>query len=388
MKKPFLILATFVLYPSIVQAAPEVYGGAFVTADYVTKEESFKDDSVGNAEDIDDSAFEINSHVSYIGFRGTNALFDATDLTYQLEYGLRIDGEVDTLESRDTYLGILDQRFGEFRFGRNSSVIGYVNNVTVTRGYWDNLGATQLESSEELAALNMLDEARLNNSILWIVPKYDDLPLQLTLQYANGEEDEDSNAGFGTSIMFDQSLGFTAGITYSKDMDVDGQIKRLNDMDVSGATAINRLTYGGDVVRLTTTTDLSKYTSYPLKLGILYQQTNYDYVDSAKEKGIVVSADMRLNNFARPASIYLQYNQTDNLNGANDSKSDQIVIGTTYSFADNMIAHAYAGQSSANYVRAGTFKNVENSDNIDEIVTRVKSDIDILAIGAGLQYLF
>ncbi|MDN5802866.1 MAG: porin, partial [Psychrobacter sp.] len=86
-----------------------------------------------------------------------------------------------------------------------------------------------------------------------------------------------------------------------------------------------------------------------------------------KEKGLVVSAEMGLANFARPASVYLQYNKTDNLAGIEDSDSDQIVLGGKYMYKDNMIAHAYVGQNSA---------DLRNDD------------ADVFAVGGGLEYLF
>ena len=84
---------------------------------------------------------------------------------------------------------------------------------------------------------------------------------------------------------------------------------------------------------------------------------------------------MGLTNFAKPASVYLQYNKTDNLAGIDNFDSDQVVLGGKYMYKDNMIAHAYIGQNSADV-----------SAMIDD--NDVASlDFDVFALGGGLEYI-
>ena len=301
MKKLLLATAIAALSVSAANAAPTVYGKAYVALDYV---------------DTDTSSLEINSHASRLGFKGSEAMTANTDVIYQLEYGTSIDGESRTFESRDTYLGLANNTYGEFRFGRNQSSLDRINNViTADGGYWDNLDA------------NMVDSGRINNSMIWTAPKYQGLPLQVSAMYASKEDkaviDKD---GYGVSMMFDQDRGFTAGVAYDKDLNL-----------VSG--------YGksGDVIRGTATVDLAKFASVPVTLGALYQVADIDGADS-KEKGFVLSAAMGLQNFAKPASVYAQYNNTSNVLGDSDIDSDQIVVGGKYFYQPNMIMHAYAGQ--------------------------------------------
>ncbi|MBE0444297.1 porin [Psychrobacter sp. FME5] len=341
MKKLLLATAVAALSVSAANAAPQIYGKAFVTADYVNADDVIGDDS---------NSLQINSNASRLGFKGSEAMTANTDVVYQLEYGVDIDGEgSQTFKSRDTFLGLANKTTGEFRFGRNTSVLDYVNNVTVTEGFWDNLGSNTLADGGVVEALNMQSDERQDNSIVWIAPKYAGLPLELALQYSADEsfveDNDDRNNGYGASLMFDQGTGYTAGVAYTKDMD-------------AGA---------GDVIRGTATVDLGKFIAAPVMLGALYQQTDYDFDGSDKEKGLVVSAEMGLANFARPASVYLQYNKTDNLAGLEDYDSDQIVLGGKYMYKDNMIAHAYIGQNSADW-----------EDN----------DADVFAVGGGLEYLF
>ena len=186
--------------------------------------------------------------------------------------------------------------------------------------------------------------------------------------------------------MFDQGKGFTAGLAYSKDMDMADDINLLNPTDPKKK---NKVDYGGDVIRATATANLSKYIAAPLTMGVMYQQADYDFAGSEKEKGLVVSGEMGLTNFTKPASIYLQYNKTDNLNGFSDSNSDQIVLGGKYKFKKNIIAHAYVGQNSADYVAVGKVNKINGAGKEKfERYDVISSDINVFAVGGGLEYKF
>ncbi|WP_298909234.1 porin [uncultured Psychrobacter sp.] len=349
MKKLLLATAIAALSVSAANAAPTLYGKAFLAADYVNAE--FDAPGFGNM--YDEDTVEINSHASRIGIKGSEAMTANTDVIYRLEYGTSIDGDKNGFTNRDTYLGVVNKQFGEFRVGKNQSTLARVDNVVVNQGYFDNLGQTQNEN-EVVSALNMADSNRIASSIIWTAPKYDGLPLEISAMYSSDDVNGNDNAGFGVAALFDQGTGFTAGLAYDKDQNIEG-----------------------DIIRGTATVDLGKYMAAPVTLGALYQVADYDY-GSSKEKGLVVSAQMGLNNFARPASIYAQYNNTSNLDGWDNSDSDQIVVGGKYMYKDNIIAHAYAGMNKADNVRAydlgapGTYIG----------------DAEVFVIGTGLEYLF
>ena len=333
MKKLLLATAIAALSVSAAQAAPTVYGKAFVTMDYVNTDN-------GNE---DSDSVQINSNSSRLGFKGSEAITANTDVIYQYEVGINIDGnEGDdnniAFRSRDTFLGLKNDSYGEFRFGRNQSTTDYVNNVLVSDAYFDNLGNF------------MADSGRVKNSVVWLAPKYQGLPLQIAAMYAadetSVEDSSDRNSGFGVSAMFDQGTGFTAGLAYDKDVNIKE---------------------GGDIIRGSATVDMSKFASLPLTLGAMYQVADYDDT-SEDEKGLLVSAEMALQNFAKPASIYAQYNTTSDRLGEENVDADQIVVGGRYFYKENMIAHAYVG---ANTIEEPNAK-----------------DYDEFAIGGGLEYKF
>ena len=347
MKKLLLATAVAALSVSAANAAPTLYGKAFVTTDYVNAERD------GTLYDVDSDSVQINSNSSRLGFKGSEAMTANTDVIYQLEYGIAVDDSGDeniALKSRDTYLGLDNKNLGQFRFGRNYSVTDYINNVSVTEGFWDNLGSSNLDmEGDVLDAVTMADGSRVNNSIVWIAPKYNDLPLELSLQYSADEafvsDDDDRDSGFGASLMFDQGTGVTAGVAYDKDM-----------------------SQAGELLRGSATVDLGKYMAAPVTLGAMYQVADFDGGEK-DEKGLVVSAEMGLANFARPAAVYLQYNGTRNLAGVEDRDSDQVVLGGKYMYKDNIIAHAYVGNNSAEDSATG-------------------ADLDVFALGGGLEYKF
>ena len=388
MKKLLLATAVAALSVSAANAAPTVYGKAFVTADYVDAEVDLSVVETGSPDirlNGSEDTVQVNSTFSRIGVKGSEAMTANTDVIYQLEYGIDVDASDDnTFKSRDTFLGLANKNFGQVRVGRNTSVLDYVNNVTVTEGYWDNLGSNTLNTESELdidengrvvgfsedivQALNMVNFTRLDNSVVWIAPKYNGVPVELAVQYSADESFGSNDNGFGASLMFDQGTGFTAGLAYTKDMDANTKWTLFDE----------ELSYGGDVIRGTATIDLNKYMAMPVTLGALYQVADYDIDGAEEEKGLVISGEMGLTNFARPASVYLQYNKTDNLAGLNNFDSDQVVLGGKYMYKDNMIAHAYIGQNSADITVADAFE--------DGDIARV--DADVLAIGGGLEYKF
>ncbi len=349
MKKLLLATAVAALSVSAANAAPTVYGKAFVGMDYVNL-----DDETRTDDDMD--SVQVNSYSSRLGFRGSEALSANTDVIYQYEVGINIDGnEGDdnniAFKSRDTFLGLNNDNYGELRVGRNTSVVDYINNVvTAGSGFWDNLGSNQLEENEN--GLNMVDSGRRNNSVIWKAPKYNNLPLDVALMYRADEsfvsDSGDRDNGFAASAMYDAGTGVTFGVAYDKDVNLSG-----------------------DLIRGTATVDLGNYMAAPVVLGALYQvadfDSNADDRGDEDEKGLVVSAKMGLNNFAKPAAVYIQYNNTDNLLGYDDADSDQIVVGGEYQFRKNMIAHAYVGQNSAD-LRG--------------------DDYDLFAAGGGLEYKF
>ena len=322
----FTLVAATTMIP-VAQAAPTVYGKAYVTVDYVDEE----------SETVDNDEIQLNSNSSRIGFKGSEPITDNTDVIYKLEYGIDVDeNKGKNFKSRDTYLGLANKSFGEIRAGHMQSTTDYVNNVTpaASAGFWDNLGDDG----------NMIDSGRIANTILWKAPKINGMPLEFAAMYSTEEKDGDD--GFGAALMFDQGAGFTASVAYESDVNLDGEL-----------------------IRGTASVDLAKLgnANLPLVIGGLYQEADIDDADE-KEKGFVVSAEYGLQNFSKPASVFIQYNNTSDVLGQKEVDSDQIVVGGKYHYKKNIIAHLYAGQNT-----------LEEPDTKDR---------DLFAVGGGVEYKF
>lgn len=155
-----LLTAVLLSTATFAQAAPTIYGNLFLSLDYVDQK----------LEGDDDSNVEINSNTSRIGFKGFSPLTQDTDVIYQLEYGTEIDGAGDeAFKSRDTYLGLLNESYGEIRVGRNYSVVDYINNVSRNQGYWYNIGDSTLDSQNPVIpqAVTLTDGTRINSSLVY-----------------------------------------------------------------------------------------------------------------------------------------------------------------------------------------------------------------------------
>ncbi|PNK60023.1 porin [Psychrobacter sp. FDAARGOS_221] len=367
MKKLLLASAIAALSVPAAQAAPTFYGKLFMTVDYVDEEadrayywheqDGFKE----TGGKYDENGTQINSNGSRLGIKGSEPLSANTDVIYQLEYGVDVDADDhNSFRNRDTFLGIKNATFGEFRAGHNQSTTDYINNVIVNEGYWDNLGSTKLDGEQNAAALNMADSGRVSNSLVWKAPQIDGVPLQFAAMYANDDDIKGENdGGWGASLMFDQGTGYTVGIAYDDDVNI-----------------------AGDLIRGTATVDLGAMNAgVPVTLGALYQQADYDWAGSKKEKGYIVSASMDLTNFTKPAMIYAQYNNTSNLGGVDNFDSDQIVVGGKYFYRKNVIAHAYIGQNKADNMV------LEVTDD-GQTYTGNFGDGKVFAVGAGLEYKF
>lgn len=374
MKKTLLTIAFTSLSVTAAVAETTFSGRIFMVGNYVDGE--FKDNNANNNDgmrqngNFDGDTFEIESHKSSIGIEGSEAITAETDVIYELEYDVSVDGESNTLESRSTYLGLSNDNFGELRVGKYFSPVDMINNVAVTQGFWDNLGTTSLsEDTREVQALNMADSPpRVSNSVSWISPKFADLPIEVAVMYAasedfsgGGNDEDDSDNGYGSYLTYDKD-GLVASLAYDKDIDI-----------------------AGDLIRGTVSYDMSNITDVPVTLGALYQQADYDN-RSDKEKGFIISANLKLSNFSRPASIYAQYNNTANLDGRGGADSDQFVIGGQYDIKENIVAHAYAGINKADNIQGVSGTSIDDTDS-DNIVFS-SGDTELIAIGGGLQYYF
>ena len=333
MKKLLLATAVAALSVSAAQAAPTVYGEAFLTLDLVeadVDETAGGTTTTGNA----DERTSLNSNASRIGLKGSEALTANTDLLYQLEYGIDVDDQDNgrgQFYSRDTYVGLQNAQYGKVIAGRLTAIDDYVNFANVTQG--GVLGGDNVLAS--------FDALRLDNSFAYFSPSYNNM--QFMAMYGLDEDnfvDEQNIAGVAGKY----AMGpMNAGLSYIQASgDVIGDFKKA--IRVSGNYAVNPA----------------------LTVGALYQNTDLNTDDN--ENAFTLSGEMKT---ATPWTAYAQADVVSNVDGDKDGDALRGVVGGKYAINAATTGHVY-----------GAYLNEEYDDGTN------KEDYDGFGIGGGIEYKF
>lgn len=325
MKKLLLATAVAALSVSAANAAPTVYGKAFLTLDVIE----------ADTDGIDqDERTKLNSASSRVGFKGSEGLTANTDLLYQLEYGIDVDStgndkdrDQDQFYSRDTYLGLQNAQYGKLLAGRLTAIDDYVNFANVTQG--GVLGGDVVLAS--------FDAPRTNNTFNYFSPNINGM--QFMAMYGMDEDNfinEENIAGVaGTYAMGPMN----AGVSYIQSSgDAVNEFKKA--IRVSGNYAVSPV----------------------LTVGALYQNTDLNTDDN--ENAFTVSGEMAT---ATPWTAYAQGDVVNNAEGDGDYEKFRAVVGGKYAFNAATTGHIY-----------GAYLNKDESG----------SDYDGVGIGGGIEYKF
>ncbi len=357
MKKLVLATAVAALSVTAAQAAPTVYGKAFLTLDLkdgdtdvtVVNHTTGKSTTTSEDWDSDETRSQLKSNASRIGIRGSEALTANTDVVYQLEYGVDVDANTDQFYSRDTYLGLSNKQYGTLLAGRLKAIDGRVDYANVTEG--GVMGGDNVLAS--------FDAPRANNTFAYVAPTYNDVTVSAMYVMdeftgkefdANGKRlDNDSTDtlgrdAFGLAAQYEPNAPYRAGVSYIQ----AGDFK---------------------AARLSGAYDLSPATT----IGALYQNTDYDSDDN--ENAFTLSAKHKV--AQTPWTAYGQVDLVDNLEGAKDSEAQRVVIGGKYAFNRATTGHIY-----------GAYLNEEVSKVDSTAKTTTTTETSGFGIGAGLEYKF
>lgn len=338
MKKLVLATAVAALSVTAAQAAPTVYGKAFLTLDL---NEGDTDVTVtrGNvtaptvSEDWN-SRSQLNSNASRIGLRGSEPLTDNTDVVYQLEYRVDVDAKDGrNFESRDTYLGLANKQYGTLLAGRLSAIDGRVDYANVAQG--GVLGGDNVLAS--------FDSPRANNALAYVAPTYNDVTVSaMYVLDENNSSDSLGRDAFGLAAQYEPNAPYRAGVSYIQ----AGDFKAAR---ISGAY------------------DLSPATT----IGALYQNTDYDSSDN--ENAFTLSASHKV--AQTPWTAYGQVDLVDNRGGRADAETQRLVVGGQYAFNRATTGHIY-----------GAYLNGE--DTVRTATTTTVTETSGFGLGAGLEYKF
>ena len=357
MKKLLLASAVAALSITAAQAAPTVYGKAFLTldlndgdTDYTNVVETTVNGTstvaTVNGSRSEEGRSKLNSNASRIGLKGSEALTQNTDLVYQLEYGVDIDEDSDQFKSRDTYLGLANNQYGTLVAGRLTAIDDYVNYANVTAG--GVLGGDNVLAS--------FDGPRANNTFAYFSPERNGL--QLMGMYTLDENDDSDSLGrdaFGVGAKYEPAnAAYKVGATYIQAGDA------LKAIRVSGAYAA----------------------SPALTLGGLYQNADYDSDDN--ENAFTVSANYKV--AQTPWTAYGQLDYVDNVEGAKDAEKQRIAIGGKYAFNKATTGHIYGAYMKTEGILDEATSVTTNNQTVRTVNT--KNEFDGFGIGGGIEYKF
>ncbi|KDN24756.1 outer membrane porin M35 [Moraxella bovoculi 237] len=331
MKKLLLASAVAALSITAVQAAPTVYGKAFLTLDV-------QDGNSNSA--AKDSRTQLNSNSSRIGLKGSEALTNNTNLLYQLEYGVKVDDNSTQFKSRDTYLGLANKQYGTLVAGRLTAIDDYVNYANEAQG--GVIGGNGVLAS--------FDAPRANNTFAYFSPERNGL--QFMGMYALDENKSTDNLNgdaFGVGVKYEPTNApYKVGATYIKASQAGAKDNNLQAIRVSGAYAASPV----------------------LTLGGLYQHTDRSTDDN--ENAFTASANYKV--AQTPWTTYGQLDFVDNYEGKKDAEVFRTVVGGKYVFNKATTGHIY-----------GAYQRSEG--------TNLKADADgnkanAYGIGGGIEYKF
>lgn len=333
MKKLILASAVAALSITAAQAAPQIYGKAFITLDVQDGDD---------ASPSKDSRTQLNSIASRIGFKGGEALTQNTDLVYQLEYRLDVDSERPgdrNFEARDTYLGLANKQYGTLVAGRLTAIDDYIDYANVTKG-------GVVGGDNVLASVN---GPRANNAFAYFSPERNGL--QFMGMYALDEmkgndsrvrNDSLNGDAYGVGVKYEPTNApYKVGATYLGANNAAAGDK-LSAIRVSGAYAI----------------------SPALTAGALYQNTDFSSDDN--ENALTLSAKYKV--AQTPWTTYGQLDFVDNVGGTKNAEAQRIAVGGEYAFNKATTGHIY-----------GAFLQSENAAG---------QDADSYGIGGGIEYKF
>ena len=338
MKKLLLASAVAALSVSAANAAPTVYGKAFLTVDASNAKETYKSGIVQTKEDINTSG--LNSNSSRIGLRGSEALTADTDVVYQLEYRINIDSAANQFTSRDTYLGLAHKQYGTLLAGRLTAISDNVDFASVLEGD-NNMG----DVGPTFGA------PRANNAFAYVSPEYNGT--QFLAMYAF-----DSDTDRGGIVNKDQ---YGIGATYST-----GPIN-------AGASYI---AYGkNNHLRLS-----GNYAVSPaLTAGALYQISKFETPNSKKENTLIVSGEMKT---ATPWTAYGQVALVKNNAGFDGEKRMGVGVGGKYAFNKATTGHIYTG-----YINEDGRRYMGRNTALEDTVYDSAKNTGF-GVGAGVEYRF
>ena len=341
MKKLLLATAVAALSVSAANAAPQVYGKAFLTVDYQDMDYA-QEDLVQTGEGGSDTS--LNSTGSRIGLKGGEALTANTDLVYQLEYGVSVDDNDDQFTARDTYLGLSNKQYGTMVAGRLTTIDDQIQ-------YANQASGGVLGGDDVLATVTA---PRADNAFAYFSPNYNGM--QLMAMYALDDDQDWSEE--------DGIYGLSEEAGKHEKWGVGAKYEPANQPFKVGATYMA----AGDALKTARVNGAYDLTS-ALTVGGQYQWTDFDR--SEDENAYTLSAAYKT---ATPWTVYGQLDMVTDAVGIEGFDRDRAILGGKYAFNANTTGHVYGAYLT--------------QDDQPVAGTNLRRDNDGFGIGTGIEYKF
>ncbi len=334
MKKLVLATAIAALSVTAAQAAPTVYGKAYLTLDTGTAK--------AEGSEREDIRTQLNSNASRIGLKGSEALTANTDVVYQLEYRVDVDAKDGrNFESRDTYLGLSNKQYGTLLAGRLTAIDGRVDYANVVTG--GVIGRDGKQGKDGVLAT--FDADRANNAIAYVSPSYNGLTASAmyVMDEDNGTDTLNGDA-YGVAVQYEPAnQPFRAGASYIQ----------ASNYPTAGAEKSTK------IVRVSGAFDATP----ALTVGALFQNT--DVNTDNDEQTFALSGQYKTQT---PWTAYGQVDVVNNFSGEKDDDAQRYTVGGKYAFTKATTGHVY-----------GAFVNQTDASDAKKRYT---------GIGAGLEHKF
>jgi predicted porin len=216
-----------------------------------------------NTEDNSDGVtlrdnYELESHASRLGVKGSHELSDSLKMIYTMEFGVTTDNnDGDTFNQRNIFLGA-QGNWGTFLAGRYDSALKKIQ--------YSAAGSIDLFDDNDYGDYDstFIGDDRLNNNLVYATPAMGGFSAMIQVQPgedsgANGD-DEDSGAidSFSGSVAYDM------------------------DKDLHIALAYNNNINNADTLRLA-----AKWNIGPIALGAMFQQAEANDTKLSDEVGLI-----------------------------------------------------------------------------------------------------
>lgn len=360
MKKMLLASAVAALSVGTAQAAPQVYGKAFLTVDAAKVDVATSVTGQPTQKTSVTSRPTLTSIGSRIGLKGSEALSPNTDAVYKLEYGINVDeSNKAQFTSRETYIGLKNKQYGTLKVGRIDNVDGEVDFANITTG-----GLVG-------GAAPSYDAPRFNNAVSYTSPQYNSATL-MAVYSMDENTDSSTSDGFGVAAKFEPTdAPYKAGVSFtnasfSPDIDYLPQQQRQAIQDAARALMGSKV----KSLRVSGAYDVTAGT----KVGALYQVSDFGK-RANKEHALIVSGEYKYGQ--TPWTVYGQVDLTNNVLGVKDVSvnKQRVALGGKYGFSSHTTGHVYGGYEK--WTASASNNGVTS-----------KTDMSFLGIGAGLEHKF